>query len=113
MNVRVLIADDHTLVAEGLGHVIESAPGLEVVGHAHTGHEAVRLCLELHPQVILMDYAMPELNGPEATEILRRRSPETRVVMLSMYSDHVHVLRAVRAGAAGYLLKKSVGRELV
>jgi DNA-binding NarL/FixJ family response regulator len=84
-----------------------------VVGHARTGHEAVRLCTDLHPDVVLMDYAMPELNGLEAIETIRRRSPATRIIMLSMYGDHAHVLRAVRAGAVGYLLKKSVGRELV
>jgi len=113
MSVRVLIADDHTLVAEGLRHVVESAPGLEVVGQAANGHEAVRLCLELAPDIVLMDYAMPELNGPEAIEQIRKRSPSTRIIMLSMYGDHAHVVRAVRAGAAGYLLKRSIGRELV
>ena len=111
--IRILIADDHTMVAEGLRYVVEAEPGFEVVGHAKDGHEAVRQAMETHPDVVLMDNAMPMLNGIEAARAIRERCPQARVIMLSMYGDQAHVLRALQAGAMGYLLKKSVAKELV
>jgi DNA-binding NarL/FixJ family response regulator len=113
MKIRVLIADDHTLVAEGLRYVVEAEPDFEVVACAENGQEALRLCIEKKPDVVLMDNAMPVLNGIEATRLIRERCSQTRVIMLSMYCDQVHVLRALQAGAVGYLLKKSVAKELV
>jgi DNA-binding NarL/FixJ family response regulator len=113
MKIRVLIADDHTLVAEGLRHVIEAEADFEVVGYAKEGQDAVRLSIEKNPHIVLMDNAIPVLNGIEATRLVRERCPQTRVIMLSMYCDQVHVLRALQAGAVGYLLKKSVAKELV
>jgi DNA-binding NarL/FixJ family response regulator len=113
MKIRVLIADDHTLVAEGLRYVIEADAGFEVVACAKDGQEALRLAIEKSPDIVLMDNAMPVLNGIEATRLIRERCPQTRVIMLSMYCDEAHVLRALQAGAMGYLLKKSVAKELV
>ena len=111
--IRILIADDHTMVAEGLRYVIEAEPDFEVIGYAKDGHEAVREAMQTNPDVVLMDNAMPMLNGIEAARAIRERCPQSRVIMLSMYSDQAHVLRALQAGAMGYLLKKSVAKELV
>lgn len=113
MTIRILIADDHAVVAEGLRSLINAQIDMEVVGLAGNGREAVRQTLEKEPDVVVMDNAMPELNGIEATRIIRKRCAQTRVVMLSMHSTSVHVHRALQAGAGGYVLKASVGRELV
>lgn len=113
MTIRVLIADDHDVVAEGLRHVIEAQPDMEVVGSARDGREAVRLAIEARPDIVLMDHAMPDLNGTEATYMIHERLPETGVIMVSMYSDPVHACRALEAGALGYVVKKSAAREVV
>ena len=113
MTIRVLIADDHGVVAEGLRSLVEAQADMKVVALAVDGREAVRRAIEDSPDVVLMDIAMPVLNGTEATRIIRERCPRTRVVMLSGYSDPVHVYRALRAGAAGYIAKKSVAKEVV
>jgi DNA-binding NarL/FixJ family response regulator len=113
VKTTVLIADDHTLVAEGLRYVIDAEPDLEVVGYAQNGQEALRKSLDMSPDIVLMDNAMPILNGIEAARLIRKRCPDTQVIMLSMYCDQAHVLRALQAGARGYLLKKSVAQELV
>jgi DNA-binding NarL/FixJ family response regulator len=113
LTIRILIADDHAVVAEGLRVLIEAQGDMEVVGLAGDGREAVRQALEAKPDVVVMDNAMPELNGTEATRIIRKRCAHTRVVMLSMHSNSVHIQRALQAGAGGYVLKESVGRELV
>src|SRR5262245_11464027 len=111
--IRILIADDHAVVAEGLRHLIEMEPDMEVIGCVADGHEAVRRSVEASPDVVLMDNAMPDLNGTEATLQLRTRQPNTRVIMLSMHSDPVLVWRALDAGARGYVLKKSVAKDLM
>jgi DNA-binding NarL/FixJ family response regulator len=113
VKIRILIADDHAIVAEGLRSLINAQNDMEVVGLAGNGREAVRQTLEKEPDVVVMDNAMPELNGIEAARIIRKRCAQTRVVMLSMHSTSVHVHRALQAGAGGYVLKESVGRELV
>jgi DNA-binding NarL/FixJ family response regulator len=113
MSIRILIADDHAVVAEGLGALISAQSDMEVIGLAENGHEAVRKCLEQLPDLVVMDNSMPELNGIEATRIISKRSPGVRVVMLSMHSSNAHVHRAFAAGAGGYVLKGSVGRELL
>lgn len=113
MTIRVLIADDHTVVAEGLRSLIGAEHDMEVVGLASNGLDAVRQALKKQPHVVVMDNAMPELNGTEAALIITKRAEHTRVVMLSMYSTSMHAQRALQAGAAGYVLKASVGRELV
>jgi DNA-binding NarL/FixJ family response regulator len=113
MTIRVLIADDHGVVAEGLRKLVEAQADMEVVALVADGHEAVRCAVETAPDVVLMDIGMPVLNGTEATRMIHERCPETRVVVLSAYSDAVHVYRALQAGAAGYVAKKSVAKEVV
>jgi DNA-binding NarL/FixJ family response regulator len=113
VTIRILIADDHAVVAEGLRSLIEAQSDMEVVGLAGNGREAVRQTLGKKPDVVVMDNAMPELNGIEAARAIRERGEHTRVVMLSMHSTGAHVHRALKAGANGYVLKESVGRDLV
>ena len=113
MTISVLIADDHTVVAEGLRHLVGSQPEMEVVGLAENGRDAVRAAMEARPDIVLMDHAMPILNGTEAARLIRERCADTRVIMLSMYSDAVHVYRALQAGATGYIIKRSVAKEVV
>jgi len=111
--LRILIADDHTLVRQGLRKIIESQSGWVVVGEAGDGRDAVQQTMDLQPDVVVMDIAMPRLNGVEALQQIERRQPNTRVLVLSMYSDEAYVTRAVRAGAAGYLLKDSADVDLI
>jgi DNA-binding NarL/FixJ family response regulator len=113
MTIRVLIADDHGVVADGLRFIVEAQADMEVIACVQDGREAVRLAIESRPDVVLIDHAMPILNGAEATHIIRERSPETRVIVLSMYSNGVHVMRALQAGATGYVVKKSAAKEVV
>jgi two-component system response regulator NreC len=113
MKIRVLIADDHGIVAEGLRKLVEAQADMQVIALVADGREAVRVAMEDRPDVVLMDIAMPSLNGNEATRIIRERCPQTQVIMLSAYSDSVHVYRALQAGAAGYIAKKSVAKEVV
>ena len=113
MTISVLIADDHGVVAEGLRKLVETQSDMKVVAVVENGREAVRRTTENAPDVILMDIEMPVLNGTEATRIIRERHPQTRVVMLSAYSDSVHVYRALQAGAVGYIAKRSVAKEVI
>ena len=113
MPIRVMLADDHTLLRQGLRRIIESDPELTVVAEAGSGAEAIELAELHHPDVAVMDIAMRELNGIEAATQIQRRSPETAILILSMFSDDRYVTRAVRAGARGYLLKDSVEEDLL
>jgi two-component system response regulator NreC len=113
VKTRVLLADDHGVVRKGLRFLLESEPDIEVVGEAAEGHEAVRLAEELAPEVVIMDIAMPRLNGIDATAQIVRRRPETAVVMLSMHSDEGYLVRTLAAGAKGYLLKDSAEEDVV
>src|SRR5215212_7599325 len=113
MTIRIVIADDHAVVAEGLRHLLSAQADMEVISLAQNGREAVRNACEALPDIVLMDHAMPLLNGTEAARLIRERSAHTRVIMLSMYSDAVHVYRALQAGATGYIVKKSVAKEVV
>ncbi len=110
--IRILIADDHGIVREGLKFVVQQEPDLEVVGEAEDGREAVRLAETLEPDVIVMDIGMPRLNGIEATAQILRRAPEAKVVILSMHEDEVYLLRALTAGVNGYLVKGSAFADL-
>jgi two-component system, NarL family, response regulator NreC len=111
--VRILLADDHSLLREGLRLLLERQPAFAVVGEAGDGREAVRLAEELHPDVVVMDIAMPELNGIEATLRIVNGLPRTSVLILSMHHDESYVARALKAGARGYLLKDSLKADLL
>ena len=110
--IRILLCDDHLLIRASLKSLIGEFPGIEVVGEASDGREALEHAGRLQPNVVLMDIAMPGLNGLEATRRLVKDYPQVRVVMLSMHADESHVLQALRAGASGYVLKGSAPREL-
>jgi DNA-binding NarL/FixJ family response regulator len=111
--IRVLLADDHAMVRKGFRLILEAQPDMEIAGEAGNGREAVDLAEKLHPDVVVMDVAMPELNGIEATRRLAASSPHTRVLALSMHKDSVYVREILRAGARGYLLKDSIDTDLI
>mgnify|MGYP001127591618 CR=1 FL=1 len=111
--IRILIADDHALVREGIRSLLSRYDDLEVVGEAEDGKQAISRTLELNPDVVLMDIAMPGLGGLEATLELRRVAPATKVLVLTQYADKEYVYRFLKAGARGYLLKKALSGELV
>ena len=112
MPVRVLLADDHTLVRAGLRKLLESVPDLEVVGEASDGLALIALVAKLQPDLVLMDIAMPGLNGLDATARVMKEWPATRVLILSMHQNEEYVRQALRYGAAGYLLKDAAPMEL-
>ena len=112
MPIRILLADDHAVVRDGLRSLLERQRDLKVVGEAANGLEAVRQAQQLQPDVVLMDAAMPELNGIEATTQIRQDAPSTQVIILSMHSSAEHVQRALKAGARGYVLKESAGTKV-
>jgi DNA-binding NarL/FixJ family response regulator len=112
MTVRVLVVDDQRLVREGIASLLGIQPGIEVVGTAADGKDAVAQAVALGPDVVLMDVRMPEMDGVDAVAVLRRRAPDCRVVMLTTFDDEEYVVRALRAGAAGYLLKDLPAAEL-
>jgi two-component system response regulator NreC len=109
---RILIADDHGIVRKGLRLQLEQHQGFEVVGEASDGREAIRLAEELKPDVVIMDIAMPNLNGIEATAQLVKRNPKIGVIMLSMHSDETYLTRTLSAGAKGYLLKDTADVDI-
>src|SRR5688500_13376708 len=111
--MKVLIADDHRIVREGLRSLLEDQPDLEVVAEADNGRQALEMAAEHEPDVVVMDVAMPQLNGIEATRRLMNDQPDTKVVALSMHSDRRYVAEALKAGAAAYLLKDGAFDELV
>jgi two-component system, NarL family, response regulator NreC len=113
MTITVFLADDHQIMRDGLRTLIETQPGLRVVGESGDGRETVREVGRIKPDVVLMDIAMPGLNGIEATRQIRRKNPSVEVVILSMYTTTEHVYRALEAGARGYLLKECAGHEVV
>ncbi len=113
MATRILLADDHSILRQGLRRILENYPDFTIVAEASTGLEAVQLAAQYKPDVAVVDIAMKELNGIEATVQILRNSPRTAVLILSMHCDEWYVIRSVRAGASGYLLKDSVEAELV
>ena len=112
MKIRILLADDHAVLRDGLRSLLEADPDLTVVGEAGNGSDAVREIEKLQPDVAVLDISMPELNGIDVAQIVRGRCPKTKVVMLSVDSNAESIQRAFQAGAAGYLLKFSAGREV-
>jgi DNA-binding NarL/FixJ family response regulator len=113
MGINVFLADDHAVVRDGLRCLLEAQSDIHVIGDAANGREAVRQVRQLKPDVVLMDIAMPELNGIEATVQVRQACSSVRVLILSMHSSLEHVREALKAGAQGYLLKTSAGMEVV
>jgi DNA-binding NarL/FixJ family response regulator len=110
--IRVLVADDHAIVRTGIRHVLESEPGFTVVAEAGTGEEALELAATLVPDVVVLDISMPGESGVRIAAELRRRLPETQVVILSMHDNTEYVLESLRAGVHGYLLKDTAATEL-
>jgi len=111
--IRILLADDHAMVRQGFRMILAAQPDMEIVGEAGNGREAVELSDKLKPDLVVMDVAMPELNGIEATRRIAESSPRTRVLALSMYKDSVYVREILRAGARGFLLKDAIDRDLL
>ena len=110
--IRVLLADDHALVRQGFRRILEDEPDIEVVGEAGNGAEAIELDEQLNPDVVVMDMAMPEMNGLHAAiEILKQR-PRRRILILSMYADEQYVRNALDAGVNGYILKNAIETDL-
>jgi DNA-binding NarL/FixJ family response regulator len=111
--LSVLLVDDHSLVRLGFRRILEDAPDIAVVGEASDGEDAVKLALKLRPRVIVMDCALPRINGIEATRRILDKLPETRILMLSMHSEETLIRQALEAGAAGYILKNAIDLDLV
>jgi two-component system, NarL family, response regulator NreC len=111
--VRILLADDHTVMRAGLRALLERQPNLEVVGEGENGRQTVELAVSLRPDVVVMDVGMPVLNGIEATKTIVTQRPATAVVILSVHADESYVMRALKAGARGYLLKDSAATDLI
>lgn len=112
MSIRVLIADDHGIVREGLNSLIGRQPDMEIVGEADDGRKALDLVRQLEPDVVVMDISMPNLNGVDATRQIVRESPKTKVIALSMHSSSMFVADMIKAGASGYMLKDCLFNEL-
>ena len=110
--ITVLLVDDHSLVRRGFRRILEDEPDMEVVGEAGDGEEAVKLAGQLHPRVVVMDCALPGMNGLQATRQILDDSPDTAVLMLSMHSESTWVRQAIEAGAKGYILKNALDLEL-
>jgi len=112
-NIRVLLADDHTLLRSGIKALLEDEPDIAIVGEAADGREAVRLAHLLRPNLVLMDIAMPLLNGLEATRQIKREHPEINVLVLTMYDHEEYFRQVLEAGASGYIIKRAAANELV
>jgi len=110
--IRVVLAEDHTLVRQGFRRILEDSSGIEVVGEASTGLAAIELSKKLKPDVVVMDLAMPELGGLEATEEILKVLPETKILILSMYSNDAYMRKAFKLGARGYVLKNAIEVDL-
>lgn len=113
MSIRILLADDHAVVRDGLSVLLNAEHGMEVVGSVSDGREALRAAAQMKPDVVVMDVNMPGLNGIEATRGINQLEPPPRVLILSMHGSSEHIYRALQAGALGYLLKESAGSEVV
>jgi DNA-binding NarL/FixJ family response regulator len=110
--IAILLVEDHMIVREGFRKLLESQDDLDLVGEAQTGRQAVKMAIKLHPDVVVMDVAMPQLNGLEATRQIRKAVPDTQVLILSAHSDDAYVEQAIDMGAAGYLLKQTSAHVL-
>lgn len=113
MSYRVLIVEDHKIMRDGIKALLERSGEFAVVGEVETGSEAIQICTEVHPDIVLMDIGLPGMNGVDSTAELLRRCPATRVIMLSMYDDEDSVVSSIRAGARGYVVKQASSAELL
>jgi two-component system, NarL family, response regulator NreC len=113
MSIRILIADDHTIVRQGLARLLEDQPGFQVVGEAFDGRMAIEKAVALKPDVIVMDIGMPLLNGIEAARRIRKLLPQSKILILSMYSQEHYIHELLETGISGYLLKESSGRDII
>jgi DNA-binding NarL/FixJ family response regulator len=111
--IKVLIADDHALVRRELKKILRDEASIEIVGEADNGRAAVQLAAQLNPDVVLMDVAMPELNGIEATRQITQELPQTKILALSLHDNETYVRHMTQAGAKGYLLKNTIESELI
>jgi two-component system response regulator NreC len=111
--IRVLIADDHTILREGIRSLLEDEPDIEVVGEAEDGHSAVDLANQFNPDIIVMDIAMPRLNGLEATRQIRRQNSKIKILILTMHDNEEYIRQVLAAGAMGYILKDAASKELL
>ena len=111
--IRILLADDHTIVRQGLARLLQDQPDLEIVGEAVNGRMAIERALALKPDLVIMDIAMPILNGIEAAKRIKRQLPNTKIIILSMYGHEHHINELLEVGVSGYLLKDSSGRDIV
>jgi DNA-binding NarL/FixJ family response regulator len=111
--IRILLTDDHTLFRQGIRTLLAAEPDMEVVGEAGNASDAVTLAAQVHPDVVLMDIGMPGMSSFEATRLIRKDRPETRVVFLSMYDDEDYLAECVEMGASGYILKESPAEQLI
>ena len=113
MDIKVLLADDHAVLRDGLRMVLDAQTGISVVGEAEDGRQALEMVERLHPDVVVMDIAMPNMNGAEATRQIKRRFPGVKVLILTMHENEQYLAQIVNAGAIGCVLKRSAGTELV
>ncbi|MGH2478185.1 MAG: response regulator [Ktedonobacteraceae bacterium] len=113
MSIHILLADDHTILRAGLKMMLNAQPDMEVIGEAHDGRQALHEALRLHPDVILMDITMPDMNGIEATRQVKKQLPDVKVLILTMHENDEYVFQALRAGASGYLLKEAADTDLI
>ncbi len=113
VSIRLLIADDHAFVRSGLRSMLRGEPGIEIVGEARNGREAVDLCRSLGPDLVLMDVRMPEMDGLEATRAIKHERPKVVILMVTMHENRNYILEATKAGATGYVLKDASREELI
>lgn len=113
MKIRILLADDHTILRAGLKMIVNKQPDMEVVGEAQDGRQAIHEAQRLQPDIILMDITMPDINGIEATKQIKRSLPDIRILILTMHEHDEYVFQALRAGASGYMLKEAADTELI
>lgn len=113
MSIKILVADDHGVLRAGLAALLNNEPGMQVIGEACDGDEAVRLAVVKHPDIVLMDISMLEMNGIEATTRIIRASPDVRVIILTVHEDRCMMEAAVQAGAMGYILKSAIKTDLI
>ncbi len=111
--IKVLLADDHTIVRQGMKHLLEEQADIKVVGEANNGNVAVKMAADLNPDVVILDIAMPLLNGIEAAKRIRKELPDCKILILSMYSHEHYIHQLLETGVSGYLLKDSSGLEII